>query len=156
MRPADISSQRPPAPSAVDKDPKTYAIIGAAMEVHRELGHGFLETVYQEALAIELSRRRIPFEREIELLIRYKQQPLKTRYRAAFICHNSIVVETRTLPQLSSLDQGQIINELKAAGISVGLLLNFGAPALDYRRVEFVPRPPAPPGPARPEDRRLR
>jgi len=132
------SHQRESAQSADNRDPKTYAIIGAAMEVHRELGHGFLEAVYQEALAIELMERGIPFHREVELPIRYKGQLLKTKYRADFLCHDSIVVETKAIAQLTSADQGQLINELKATGMEVGLLINFGAPSLEYRRLVFT------------------
>ena len=121
-----------------DRDPKTYAIIGAAMEVHRELGHGFLEAVYQEALAIEFTKRGIPFEREVELAIRYKDQILTTKYRADFLCHASVVVETKALAQLTGADQGQVINELKASGMEVGLLINFSAPSLEYRRMVFT------------------
>lgn len=124
--------------SADSRDPKTYAIIGAAMEVHRELGHGFLEAVYQEALAIEFARRGIPFEREVELAIHYRDQLLKTKYRADFICYESVVVETKAISQLTSSDQGQVINELKATGMEVGLLINFGAPSLEYRRLVFT------------------
>lgn len=108
------------------------------MEVHRELGHGFLEAVYQEALAIEFARRGIPFEREVELAIHYRDQLLKTKYRADFICYESVVVETKAISQLTSSDQGQVINELKATGMEVGLLINFGAPSLEYRRLVFT------------------
>ena len=127
----DTDSRRP------DRDPKTYAIIGAAMEVHRELGHGFLEAVYQEALAIEFAKRNIPFQREVELTIHYKGELLKTKYRADFLCHDSVVVETKAIAQLTSADQGQVINELKATEMEVGLLINFGAPSLEYRRLVF-------------------
>lgn len=121
-----------------DRDPKTYAIIGAAMEAHRELGHGFSEAVYQEALAIELAARDIPFQRDVELPIGYKGQVLKTKYRADFLCHDSIVVETRAAAQLTTSDQAQMINELKASGFEIGLLINFGAPSLEYRRLVFT------------------
>jgi GxxExxY protein len=121
-----------------DRDPRTYAIIGAAMEVHRELGHGFLEAVYQEALAIEFAARGIPFQREVELLIRYKGQLLRPKYRADFVCYDSVVVETKALAQLTGADQGQAINELKATAMEVGLLINFGAPSLEYQRLVFT------------------
>jgi GxxExxY protein len=124
--------------SADERDPKTYAIIGATMDVHRELGHGFLEAVYQEALAIELTKRGIPFQREVELSIRYKDQLLKTKYRADFVCYGSVVVETKALSQLTGADQAQVINELKATGMGIGLLINFGAPSLEYRRLVFT------------------
>jgi len=105
------------------------------MEVHRELGHGFLEAVHQEALAIEFTKRGASFQREVELPIRYKGQFLKTRYRADFLCYDSVVVETKALAQLTNAGQGQVINELKATGMEVGLLINFGAPSLEYRRL---------------------
>ena len=120
------------------RDPKTYSVIGAAMEVHYALGHGFLETVYQEALAIEFSKREIPFQRNVELSITYKGQLLKTQYRADFLCYGSVVVETTALAQISSADRGQVINGLKATGMEIGLLINFGAPKLEYQRLVFV------------------
>jgi len=129
------------------KDPKTYAIIGAAMEVHRQLGHGFLEAVYQEALAIEFVARGIPFQREVDLRIEYKDRVLRTRYRADFVCYNTIVIETKAIGQLTAADMGQVINELKATGLEIGLLINFGGPSLEYRRLVFTKKKaPAAPG----------
>ncbi len=95
------------------RDPLTYAIIGAALEVHTQLGNGFLEAVYHEALAIELSRRDIPFQHEVPLKIKYKGQLLKTIYRADFVCYDSIIVEIKALKQLSGIEESQIINYLK-------------------------------------------
>ncbi len=120
------------------KDPLTYAIIGAAMEVHRRLGHGFLEAVYQEALAIELSERGVPFQREAELIVRYKGKPLSCEYRADFLCHEAIVVEPEAVSNIVSAHHAQLINELEATGFHIGLLLNFGAPGLEHRR-SFTP-----------------
>jgi GxxExxY protein len=117
-----------------EKDPKTYAIIGAAMEVHRQLGSGFLEAVYQEALAIELNDRNIPFVREAELPVMYKGTRLYTGYRADFICYGEIIVELKAIHNTGIIEQAQIINYLKATHMRVGLLLNFGAASLEYKR----------------------
>ena len=116
------------------RDPQTYAIIGAAMEVHRELGNGFLEGVYQEALAVELGLRGIPFERETELRVHYKERLLDCRFRPDFICYGEIIVELKALSRLSGTEEAQIINYLKATGLKRGLILNFGEPSLRYRR----------------------
>lgn len=82
------------------KDPQTYAIIGAAMEVHNHLGSGFLKAVYQEALAAELLQRGIPFEREVQLAVNYKGTILPVSYRTDFVCYGEIIVELKRLPRL--------------------------------------------------------
>ena len=115
-------------------DPRTYAIIGAAMEVHKQLGCGFLEPVYQEAMAIELSKRQIPFSREVRLPVFYKDMRLNTPYRVDFICFDEVAVELKALAHLSGTEEAQLINYLKASGREIGLLLNFGARSLTYRR----------------------
>jgi GxxExxY protein len=115
-------------------DSRTYAIIGAAMEVHKQLGCGFLEPVYQEAMAIELSKRQIPFSREVRLPVFYKEMRLNTPYRVDFICFDEVAVELKALAQLSGTEEAQLINYLKASGRETGLLLNFGARSLTYRR----------------------
>ena len=116
------------------RDQRTYAIIGAAMEVHRELGSGFLEAVYHEALAIEMTSRNIQFVHEVELPVIYKGQQLATSYRADFICFDNVIVEIKALRELSTLEEAQILNYLKATGLGVGLLINFGAESLQYKR----------------------
>ena len=116
------------------RDPKTFEIIGAAMEVHRLLGSGFLEAVYQEALSIEFGLKKIPFQEEIELPIRYKETVLSTSYRADFICYGDIIVELKAIGQMSGKEESQIINYLKATNLKIGLLLNFGSGKLEYKR----------------------
>jgi len=107
------------------------------MEVHRQLGHGFLEAVYQEALAVEMTAREIPFQREVMLPIRYKGQLLQCGYRADFICFGEIVAELKAIGQLTGTDEAQAINELKATHLNRALLINFGAPSLEYKRLVF-------------------
>ena len=117
------------------KDPQTFAIIGAAMEVHTQLGHGFLEGVYQEALAIEFSLRSIPFERESEIPISYKGKLLSCNYRADFVCFGEVIVELKALSALTSVEEAQVLNYLKATGYQRALLINFGAPSLQTKRL---------------------
>lgn len=120
-----------------ERDPRTYAIIGAAMEVHGQLGHGFLEAVYQEALEIELGLRAIPSRREVELPVLYKGRTLNSNYKADFVCFESIIVELKALSELTGAHEAQVINYLKATGLSCGILVNFGAPRLEFRRLVF-------------------
>jgi GxxExxY protein len=112
-------------------------VIGAAMEVHRQLGCGFLEPVYQEALAVEFSLQGIPFRREVELPVFYRGTALRTSYRADFVCFDRTVVELKALAKLGPVEEAQVLNYLKATGHEVGLLLNFGSPSLEYKRYVF-------------------
>ncbi len=123
--------------SETDRDPRTYGIIGAAIEVHRRPGHGFLEAVYQEALGLEFLHRGISFLREVDLPIRYRNQTLRTYYTADFVCYGSVVVELKAVSALDSAHMAQVINYLKATGNPVGVLLNFGSPRLEWRRLVF-------------------
>ena len=117
------------------KDPRTYAIIGAAMAVHGKLGCGFLEAVYNKAFAVELEFRGIPYQREVEFPLFYRGQSLDTPYRADFICSGSVIVELKALARTTRLEESQVINYLKASGHEVGLLLNFGARSLEFQRI---------------------
>jgi len=114
---------------------ETYRIIGAAMEVHSTLGSGFLEAVYQEALAMEFERKGIPFKQEEKLKIKYKDQILSKYYEADFICYDKIIVETKAIKELSGIDEAQVINYLKATGLKIGLLINFGSESLEHKRL---------------------
>jgi GxxExxY protein len=120
-----------------NEDPLTYSIIGAAMEVHRHLGHGFLEIVYQEALALEFTGRGIPFQRERELPVYYKGQVLPCTYRADFVCSEIVIVELKALKDLSPREYAQVINYLKATRLSRALLINFGSSRLEFKRFVF-------------------
>jgi GxxExxY protein len=114
---------------------EVYQIIGAAMEVHKELGCGFLEPVYQEALALEFEERKIPFEKEKEIEIFYKDLRLDKKYRADFFCFNRIIVEVKALSGLAPEHESQLLNYLKATEEKVGVLLNFGNSSLQYKRM---------------------
>jgi len=116
-------------------DPETFAIIGAAIEVHRHLGAGFLEPVYHEALRVEFDLKGVPFEHEVALPVTYKGRRLQCSYRADFICYGDIVVELKAIPALTSREQSQLINYLKATGYHRGLLLNFGASRIESKRM---------------------
>jgi GxxExxY protein len=121
-----------------ERDPQTYAIIGAAFQVHRELGPGFLERVYMEALARELSFKSIPYRREVPLRIHYRGEPLTAHYRADLVCFDCVIVEGKALRELGPIEEAQILNYLRVSSIKRGLLINFGAIRLEYRR--FVGR----------------
>ena len=111
----------------------TYKIIGAAMEVHTVLGPGFLEAVYEEALAHEFGLRNITFERQVSLAVSYKDI-VAGSYRPDFIVDGKVIVETKAIKALTEIEAAQILNYLKATGLRVGLLMNFGAPDLEHKR----------------------
>jgi GxxExxY protein len=119
----------------MEKDPQSHVIIGAAMEVHRELGRGFLELVYQTALSLEFQDRRIPFKAEVALPVRYKGKLLTCGYRADFVCFEDFLVEIKAIAKLTTADDAQLLNELKATGYQRGLLLNFGSRSLEVKRL---------------------
>ncbi len=105
---------------------ESYAIQGAVFEVYREMGGGFLEAVYQECLAIEFRRREIPFEAQKDLSLVYKGERLQQIYRPDFVCFGKIVVELKTAKELAPEHRAQVLNYLKATGLRLGLLVNFG------------------------------
>lgn len=113
---------------------EVYKIVGAAIEVHNTLGPSFLEAVYQEAMEIELAERGIPFEAQKPLKINYKGHILKKEYAPDLLFNEKIVGDIKALERLSGKEEAQIINYLKATKMRVGLLLNFGAPSLKWKR----------------------
>ena len=114
-------------------DPKAYAIMGCAMRVHGELGFGFLESAYADALEIEFDRAGIPYEREDEVRIYYGGKPLATTYRADFTCfHREYIVELKAIKALSKTEWAQVIHYMRATRIKHALLVNFGRGQLQY------------------------
>ena len=114
----------------------TEAIIGAAFEVHRELGYGFLERLYQRALQLEVSRRGLHAEIERRIQVRYKGV-IVGDYDADLIVDDCVAVEIKINPQYDKRDEAQLLNELKATGLKVRLLLNFGRTKVEYKRLVF-------------------
>jgi GxxExxY protein len=119
------------------RDERTYKIIGAAMEVHRELGNGFLEAVYHAALEKEFQLQGIPYQSQPEVQINYKGNPLEKSYQPDFLCYSKIIVEIKAISQLTRNEEAQILNYLKATKLSPGLLINFGARSLEHRRFVY-------------------
>jgi GxxExxY protein len=114
---------------------EVYAIVGAAMEVYNVLGPGFLEAVYQEALEFELTDRVIPFETQKELPVHYKGRRLRKSYVADFVVFGRIIAEIKATDRLTGHDEAQLLNYLKATGMEVGVLINFGsADKLEWKR----------------------
>ena len=115
---------------------EVYAIIGAAMEVYNNLGHGFLEAVYHEALEMELAERGIPFIHQPSIMVVYKGKPLAKSYAPDLVAYDKIVIELKAMNHLSSVEESQLINYLKATNYKLGLLINFGHPnQLDWKRM---------------------
>ena len=114
---------------------EVYAIVGAAMEVHREKGCGFAEPVYQECMEIELADRKVPAEAQKEMTISYKGRRLKKTYLADFVTFGKIIVELKALDKLTPREEAQVINYLKSSGLEVAVLINFGASSLEWKRI---------------------
>jgi GxxExxY protein len=120
-------------PELLLKD-EVYQIVGAAMEVSNQLGCGFLEAVYQEALELEFTERRIPHVSQKRIQISYKGRVLNKEYIADFVCHDRIVVEIKAINVITRIEKAQILNYLKATNLPLGLIVNFGAPRLEWKR----------------------
>ena len=114
---------------------ESYRIGGAIFAVHQALGCGFLERVYQDALEIEFKDRHIPYEREKEIQIMYKGKPLGEPYRAYFVCYGKIIVELKAVDELCGIHRSQVVNHLKATGLKLGLLVNFGEEWANIERI---------------------
>ncbi len=115
---------------------EVFEITGAAIHVHNTLGSGYLEAVYQEALAIELAARNIPFVEQPQLEIYYRGQVLKKYYQPDFVVFDKIIVEIKALDRLSGTEEAQVLNYLKATGMRLGLLINFGThPKMQWKRL---------------------
>ena len=112
---------------------ETYSIIGSAISVHQELGYGFLEAVYQEALEKEFLQRNLPYKRETPIKIYYKNEPLEKCFFADFICFDKIIVELKALSAILPEHQGQVLNYLSASKLELGLIINFGKKALNIK-----------------------
>jgi GxxExxY protein len=114
---------------------ESYKIIGAAMEVHKELGKGFLESVYQEAIEFEFKELQVPFRKEVPLKIKYKNMNLSKFFIADFVCYEKIILELKSIPDLRSEHISQVFNYLRATDMKLGILINFGAKSLQYKRI---------------------
>lgn len=112
----------------------TEKVIGAALEVHKTLGYGFLEAVYQEAMEIELGRMAVAFASQKDLAIRYKGTTLKHGYKADLIICDTVLVELKAASGLTDIDKAQLLHYLKATGLELGLLINFGKSSLEWKR----------------------
>jgi GxxExxY protein len=113
---------------------EVYSIMGAAFETHKELGCGFLESVYQEAFEFELTKRKIPFVSQPNLQVHYKDFLLQKTFKADLVAFDKIIIEIKAIDKLSSIDDAQILNYLKVTQLQLGLLLNFGSAKLEWRR----------------------
>ena len=114
---------------------KSYSIVGACMEVHRQMGSGFLEAVYQECLALEFTKRQIPFQPQRRLELSYKGRPLLAKYVPDFVCFDVIILEIKGIRELTDYHRAQVLNYLKATQRKLGLLINFGAQKLQCERI---------------------
>lgn len=114
---------------------ESFKIIGACMKVHRSLGSGFLEAVYEEAIEKEFDIQKIPYKKQVKLELYYNDQKLKKHYRADFVCYNHIILEIKAVSQIPSVFNAQLKNYLKCTNMELGMLINFGTSSLTYKRI---------------------
>lgn len=114
---------------------ESFKIIGACMKVHRSLGVGFLEAVYEEALEKEFKIQSIPFKRQLKLELYYDKEKLNKYYRADFVCYDNIILEIKAVSHIPDIFYAQLINYLKCTKMELGMLINFGTPSLMYKRI---------------------
>ena len=116
---------------------ESYKIIGVCMEVHRVLGMGFKEIIYKDALQIEFESNQMPFEREKRFTVEYKGIQLRNKFNADFVLYNSIIIEVKSASFIVNGFVDQTLNYLKASGIKLGIIVNFGERSLTYKRIVF-------------------
>ena len=115
---------------------ETFEILGVCFEVHNELGSGFLESVYQESLGLELANRDIPFKAQPRVRVEFKGTTLESTFSPDFVCFDTVILEIKAVRSLTNEHRAQVLNYLKASGLEVGLLVNFGHhPGLQYERI---------------------
>ncbi|SEA69014.1 GxxExxY protein [Psychroflexus halocasei] len=122
-------------PSKILYKDESYKIIGCCMTVHNELGAGFLEAVYEEALEKEFQRQQIPYQKQVKLDLYYQGQKLQKKYRADFICYDKIILELKVVQNIPLAFYKQLRNYLKATNLELGMLINFESSSLTYKRI---------------------
>jgi len=121
---------------ALHLEKETYAVLGACFEVYNQMGCGFVESVYHQCLLIELTQKSIPFESKVPLALTYKGQPLDLKFIPDLVCFGVVILEIKAVSDLNAVFRAQMHNYLKATGLKVGLLVNFGShPKLEYERI---------------------
>ena len=114
---------------------ESFKVIGACMKVHRSLGAGFLEAVYEEALEKAFLLQNIPLKRQLKLELYYENEKLKKQYRADFVCYDAIILELKAVSHIPDVFYAQLKNYLKCTKMELGILINFGMSSLFYKRI---------------------
>lgn len=127
----------------MDFDALSHSVIGAALEVHKALGPGLLESAYSRCLAIELERRGLFFQREVPIPLVYRGVPLDVSYRADFIVEERLIIEVKSVQKLEGIHRAQLLTYLKLTGLGVGLLFNFNTQMLRSGTIRLTHRPPS-------------